>query len=73
MIDAHLETGAAATLLTAILDDPAGYGRIIRNTAGAFLEIIEDRDATEAQREVNEVNAGVYVFDAKQLREALAD
>ncbi|MBP6043854.1 MAG: bifunctional UDP-N-acetylglucosamine diphosphorylase/glucosamine-1-phosphate N-acetyltransferase GlmU [Rhodoluna sp.] len=72
LIDAHLETGAAATLLTAILDDPAGYGRIIRNTAGAFLEIIEDRDATEAQREVNEVNAGVYVFDAKQLREALA-
>ena len=72
LIDAHLETGAAATLLTAILDDPAGYGRIIRNTAGAFLEIIEDRDASEAQREVNEVNAGVYVFDAKQLREALA-
>jgi len=72
LIDAHLETGAAATLLTAILDDPAGYGRIIRNTAGAFLEIIEDRDATEAQREVNEVNAGVYVFDSKQLREALA-
>ncbi|MFM1796019.1 MAG: hypothetical protein RLZZ340_696, partial [Actinomycetota bacterium] len=72
LIDAHLETGAAATLLTAILDDPAGYGRIIRNTAGAFLEIIEDRDATEAQREVNEVNAGVYVFDAKHLREALA-
>ena len=72
LIDAHLETGAAATLLTAILDDPAGYGRIIRNTAGAFLEIIEDRDATDAQREVNEVNAGVYVFDAKQLREALA-
>ena len=72
LIDAHLETGAAATLLTAILDDPAGYGRIIRNTAGAFLEIIEDRDATEAQREVNEVNAGVYVFDAKHLRDALA-
>ncbi len=72
LIDAHLESGAAATLLTAILNDPAGYGRIIRNTAGAFLEIIEDRDATEAQREVNEVNAGVYVFDAKQLRESLA-
>ena len=72
LIDAHLETGAAATLLTAILDDPSGYGRIIRNNAGAFLEIIEDRDATAAQKEINEVNAGVYVFDAKQLREALA-
>ena len=71
LIDAHLETGAAATLLTAILDDPAGYGRIIRNNAGAFLEIIEDRDATQAQKDINEVNAGVYVFDAKLLRGAL--
>ncbi len=71
LIDAHLETGAAATLLTAILDDPTGYGRIIRNNAGAFLEIIEDRDATQAQKEINEVNAGVYVFDAKHLRGAL--
>ncbi|MEY4320832.1 MAG: hypothetical protein RLZZ471_773 [Actinomycetota bacterium] len=71
LIDAHLETGAAATLLTAILDDPTGYGRIIRNNAGAFLEIIEDRDATAAQKEINEVNAGVYVFDAKHLRGAL--
>ena len=71
LIDAHLETGAAATLLTAILDDPAGYGRIIRNNAGAFLEIIEDRDATPAQKDINEVNAGVYVFDAKLLRGAL--
>ena len=71
LIDAHLETGAAATLLTAILDDPTGYGRIIRNNAGAFLEIIEDRDATSAQKEINEVNAGVYIFDSKQLRAAL--
>jgi bifunctional UDP-N-acetylglucosamine pyrophosphorylase/glucosamine-1-phosphate N-acetyltransferase len=71
LIDAHLETGAAATLLTAIVEDPAGYGRIIRNNAGAFLEIIEDRDATEAQKEISEVNAGVYVFDAKHLRSAL--
>jgi bifunctional UDP-N-acetylglucosamine pyrophosphorylase/glucosamine-1-phosphate N-acetyltransferase len=71
LIEAHLETGAAATLLTAILDDPSGYGRIIRNNAGAFLEIIEDRDATAAQKEIDEVNAGVYVFDAKQLRGAL--
>jgi len=71
LIDAHLASGAAATLLTAILEDPSGYGRIIRNNAGAFLEIIEDRDATEAQKEVDEINAGVYVFDAKHLRSAL--
>ena len=72
LIDAHLETGAAATLLTAIVDDPAGYGRIIRNNAGAFLEIIEDRDATDKQKEISEVNAGVYVFDASKLRESLS-
>lgn len=71
LIDAHLETGSAATLLTAVVDDPAGYGRIIRNNAGAFLEIIEDRDATEAQKQINEINAGVYVFDSKHLRAAL--
>ena len=72
LIDAHLESGAAATLLTAVLEEPAGYGRIIRNNAGAFLEIIEERDATDIQREINEVNAGIYVFDAKHLRTALS-
>ena len=72
LLDAHLAGGYAATILTAIVEDPAGYGRIIRSNAGKFIEIIEDRDADAEQLEIREVNAGVYVFDAVQLRSALA-
>lgn len=72
LLDAHLAGGYAATILTAIVEDPAGYGRIIRSNDGKFIEIIEDRDADAEQLEIREVNAGVYVFDAIQLRSALA-
>lgn len=72
LLDAHLAGGYAATILTAIVEDPAGYGRIIRSNDGKFIEIIEDRDADAEQLEIREVNAGVYVFDAVQLRSALA-
>ena len=71
LLDAHLSGGFAATILTAIVEDPAGYGRIIRSNDGKFIEIIEDRDADAEQLEIHEVNAGVYVFDALHLREAL--
>ena len=71
LIDAHLSQGVAATILTAILDDPAGYGRVVRTSDGSFLKIVEDRDASKKQLEIREVNAGVYVFDAEQLRTAL--
>ncbi|MEY4425480.1 MAG: hypothetical protein RJB56_1107 [Actinomycetota bacterium] len=72
LLDAHLAGGYAATILTAIVEDPAGYGRIIRSNDGKFIEIIEDRDADAEQLEIREVNAGVYVFDAVQLRSALS-
>ena len=71
LIDAHLSQGVAATILTAILDDPAGYGRVVRTSDGSFLKIVEDRDASKKQLEIREVNAGVYVFDADHLRNAL--
>jgi bifunctional UDP-N-acetylglucosamine pyrophosphorylase/glucosamine-1-phosphate N-acetyltransferase len=71
LIDAHLAGGYAATILTSIVEDPAGYGRIIRSNDGKFIAIIEDRDADAEQLEINEVNAGVYVFDAGLLRNAL--
>lgn len=71
LIDAHLSQGVAATVLTAILDDPAGYGRVVRTSDGSFLKIVEDRDASKKQLEIREVNAGVYVFDAEHLRTAL--
>ncbi|MEY4019253.1 MAG: hypothetical protein RLZZ590_553 [Actinomycetota bacterium] len=71
LLDAHLAGGYAATILTAHVADPTGYGRIIRSNAGKFIEIIEHRDADAEQLEIREVNAGVYVFDAAHLRKAL--
>jgi len=72
MLDSHLAGGYSASILTTFLADPTGYGRILRSTDGEFLQIVEQKDATEQQRAIDEVNAGVYVFDAKALRAALA-
>ncbi len=72
MIDVHLSTGAGATLLTASFENPTGYGRIVRDDSGLFRSIVEERDATDEEREITEVNAGVYVFDFKLLKTALA-
>ncbi|MGF3053673.1 bifunctional UDP-N-acetylglucosamine diphosphorylase/glucosamine-1-phosphate N-acetyltransferase GlmU [Microbacterium sp. YY-03] len=71
LLDAHRSTGAAATLLSAILDDPTGYGRIIRDDAGDVARIVEQKDATADEAAVGEINAGVYVFQASLLREYL--
>ena len=75
LVAQHRERGDAVTLLTAELDDPAGYGRVIRAggpDALAVAGVVEHRDATPEQRAVREINAGVYVFDAAHLRDALA-
>jgi len=72
LIAAHLDGGFSATVLTAIVDDPTGYGRVIRSNDGKFLAIVEQRDADAEQLEISEVNAGVYVFDANALRTALS-
>ncbi|NWQ44538.1 bifunctional UDP-N-acetylglucosamine diphosphorylase/glucosamine-1-phosphate N-acetyltransferase GlmU [Bacillus sp. EB106-08-02-XG196] len=67
----HRELSAKATILTARLDDPTGYGRIIRNEEGLVEKIVEHKDATEAEREINEINTGTYCFDNAALFEAL--
>jgi len=72
LLETHLEGGLDATLLTTFLEDPTGYGRILRSNDGEFIEIVEQRDASPSQLEIDEVNAGVYVFDAAALRAALA-
>lgn len=69
LVSAHQNEAAAASVLTGRLDDPAGYGRIVRDAAG--LTIVEQRDTTPSQAELNEVNAGVYCFDAAKLRQVL--
>lgn len=63
----------AATVLTARLDEPAGYGRIIRGAKGEVLAIVEDKDADDLQRAVVEVNSGMYAFALGPLREAIHD
>lgn len=73
MVASHVADGSAATVLTAVLDEPGGYGRIVRDAASGDVErIVEDADATPAERAVAEVNTGTYVFDATALRAALA-
>ena len=72
MLEVHLATGAGATLLTASFSDPTGYGRIVRDEAGSFSAIVEERDANADQRAITEVNAGVYVFDFQLLKKALS-
>ncbi len=67
----HERSGNSLTLLSANFADPTGAGRIVRGEGGAFEAIVEQKDATEEQREITEVNAGVYVFDAAALRIAL--
>ncbi|MBX2991858.1 MAG: NTP transferase domain-containing protein [Bacteroidetes bacterium] len=71
LIELHYSTGARATVLTAVLDDATGYGRILRNTDGSVFGIVEHKDATPEQREIREINSGIYVFDAKLLFESL--
>jgi bifunctional UDP-N-acetylglucosamine pyrophosphorylase/glucosamine-1-phosphate N-acetyltransferase len=67
----HAHTGAAATLLTAIVDRPQGYGRVLRQ-GGRVKRIVEDRDATDDERKVCEINTSVYCFDGPRLWPALA-
>jgi bifunctional UDP-N-acetylglucosamine pyrophosphorylase/glucosamine-1-phosphate N-acetyltransferase len=71
LVEEHRRAGSALTVLTAEVDDPTGFGRIIRTSDGAVAAIVEERDATPEQRAVREVNAGVYVGDAAALRRAL--
>jgi len=68
----HRASRAAITLLSAVLDDATGYGRVIRTTSGTVERIVEQKDATAAEAAVTEINAGVYVFQAPDLRAKLA-
>ena len=71
LIEAHHAGGAVATLLTARVENPAGYGRILRDEQGRLRRIVEEVEATEAEKQVSEINAGVYCFAAASLFEAL--
>jgi bifunctional UDP-N-acetylglucosamine pyrophosphorylase / glucosamine-1-phosphate N-acetyltransferase len=71
LVTEHRLSGAAATVLTARLDDPNGYGRVVRNKDGGVRAIVEDRDASDEEREIDEINTGIYVFRRSLLTPAL--
>ena len=70
LVNRHVETGAAATVLTAMVDDPTGYGRIERRDGG-ISAIVEHKDASPEQRKIREINSGIYAFDLPPLFGAL--
>lgn len=71
LIEYHRDNNAAGTILTATIDAPAGYGRILRSKSGYVVGIVEEKDATEQQRKIKEINSGIYLFDNKYLFEGL--
>ncbi|RJQ71649.1 bifunctional UDP-N-acetylglucosamine diphosphorylase/glucosamine-1-phosphate N-acetyltransferase GlmU [Pseudonocardiaceae bacterium YIM PH 21723] len=70
-VDAHSANGNAVTVLTAEVEDPTGYGRIVRDANGGVAEIVEHKDATAERLAIREINSGVYAFDAAVLSGAL--
>ena len=72
MVTEHEAHACAATVITAHVPDPTGYGRILRDADGAVAGIVEQKDATEQQRAITEINSGIYAFDGALLRDALA-
>lgn len=71
-ISFHAQSGNGATVLTTMLEDPTGYGRIIRDSQGAVLRIVEQKDANSSELAVHEVNTSVYAFDAQLLAQSVA-
>lgn len=72
LLTAHAEKQAAATVLTAVLEQPAGYGRIVRDDEGRVLRIVEEKDATAEEKAITEVNSGIYCFRNDVLLRALS-
>ena len=71
LLEKSIENKEYATLLTAIYDNPTGYGRIVRDEGGNISAIVEEKDTTEEQKEIKEINAGIYCFDIEELLSAL--
>jgi bifunctional UDP-N-acetylglucosamine pyrophosphorylase / glucosamine-1-phosphate N-acetyltransferase len=74
LVEAHASSGAAATMATAVLDDPSGYGRVVRDAEGSVERVVETKkpgDATEEELRIREVNSGIYVFSGAALLSVL--
>src|SRR5580765_2648327 len=71
LLEIHHQAHAAATVLSAELDDPYGYGRIVRDEGGRIARIVEERDASASERAIKEINSGIYAFSLDGLFDAL--
>jgi bifunctional UDP-N-acetylglucosamine pyrophosphorylase/glucosamine-1-phosphate N-acetyltransferase len=71
LIEKHLADKASCTILSVRLENPSGYGRVVRDEAGNFQKIVEQKDATDDERKIREINAGIYCFDNEKLFRAL--
>jgi len=71
MLERHRSTGASATLATSVIEDPAGYGRVVRDNDGRFERIVEQKNATDEQLAIREVNPSYYCFDRGALFDSL--
>ena len=70
-IDYHKKNGFDASLLSAIMSEPAGYGRIIRDEQGRFIDIREDKDASDEEKKIREINSGIYLINCRYLFEGI--
>lgn len=71
LAEEHRKNSNGVTVLSAIVDDPTGYGRIVRDSDGQFQKIVEQKDATEEEKAVCEINSGMYIFNSEALSAAL--
>lgn len=71
LFEYHKSTKSYASVLTTVLEDPTGYGRIVRKSNGDLLRIVEDKDATDDEKKIKEINSGIYCFNGKALKESI--
>ena len=67
IVDEHIKENADVTMITAILEDPTGYGRIVRDQSGNLIKIVEEKDCNKSEKAIKEINPGIYIFKISKL------